>query len=206
MQTDYQTALDFISQNDKTLGRYIKKVGPCTLTTSRNQNPFSSLLTAIVYQQLHAKAAETILNRFLALYPGKRFPAPEDVLKTNEKKMLAAGLSRSKMLSIKDLALKTKEGVVPSLRQIKKMSNEEIQIRLTSIRGIGRWTVDMFLIFKLGRLDVVAATDYGVRQGFKLVYKLEELPTPEQIEEKSKKWQPYASLASWYFWRVLELK
>lgn len=203
---NYDTALAFISQNDKTLARYIKKVGPCTLAPSQGQSPFSSLLNAIVYQQLHAKAAETILNRFLALYPGKRFPTPEDVLKTSEKKMLSAGLSRSKMLSIKDLALKTQEGVVPSTKQIKKMSNEEIQARLTSIRGIGRWTVDMFLIFKLGRLDVVAATDYGVRQGFKLVYRLKELPSPEQIEVKSKKWQPYASLASWYFWRVLELK
>lgn len=200
----YQDAVDFLCRADKKLKRHIQKVGPCGLEISKTQTPFASLFNAIVYQQLTGKAADTILKRVLALYPNKRFPKPEDVLKTSEKKLRAAGLSASKVASIRDLAKKTIEGVVPTTAKIKKMSNQEIQEHLITIRGVGRWTIDMLLIFKLGRLDIVASTDYGVRKGFMKVYGLKELPTPEQIEEKAKCWQPYSSIVCWYMWRALD--
>jgi DNA-3-methyladenine glycosylase II len=150
-------------------------------------------------------AARTILKRFLKLYPGKRFPAPADVLVTPDEQMRAAGLSRAKTAAIKDIAAKTVEGIVPGLRVITKLSNEEIIERLTTVRGVGPWTVEMLLMFTLGRLDVLPSTDYGVRKGFAVTFGWKDLPTPKELLEYGERWRPHRSTAAWYLWRALEL-
>jgi DNA-3-methyladenine glycosylase II len=190
---------------DKTLARLIKQVGPCALKPRNRRSPFEALVTAVTHQQLNGTAASTILNRMLALYPGKRFPAPEDLVATPEEKLRGAGLSRAKTAAIKDIAAKTLAGIVPASTAIRKLSNEEILERLTTVRGVGPWTVEMLLIFTLGRLDVMPATDYGVRKGFALTYGWKDLPTPRELLEYSERWRPHRSTVAWYFWRALDL-
>jgi len=198
-------AIEHLSRSDKMLARLIKKVGPCTMKIKNRRTPFAALVSAVTYQQLNGTAAETILKRFLALYPGKRFPTPEDVLATPEELMRGAGLSRAKVAAIKDIAAKTVEGIVPGSREIVRLSNEEILERLTSVRGVGPWTVEMLLMFTLGRLDVLPVTDYGVRKGFAVTFGWKELPTPKELLEYGERWRPHRSTAAWYLWRALEL-
>jgi len=197
-------AIEHLCRSDKILARLIKKVGPCTMRL-RRRTPFAALVSAVTYQQLNGTAAETILKRFLALYPAKRFPTPEDVLATRDEFMRAAGLSRAKTAAIKDIAAKTVEGIVPSSRIIVKLSNEEIIERLTSVRGVGPWTVEMLLMFTLGRLDVLPSTDYGVRKGFAITFGWKDLPTPKELLAYGERWRPHRSTAAWYLWRALEL-
>jgi DNA-3-methyladenine glycosylase II len=197
-------AIEHLSRSDKVLARLIKKVGPCTMKL-RRRTPFVALVSAVTYQQLNGTAAETILKRFIALYPGKRFPTPEDVLATPDERMRAAGLSRAKTAAIKDIAAKTVGGIVPSSRIIIKLSNEEIIERLTAVRGVGPWTVEMLLMFTLGRLDVLPATDYGVRKGFAVTFGWQDLPTPKELLEYGERWRPHRTTAAWYLWRALEL-
>ncbi len=198
-------AVEHLCRSDKSLARLIKKVGPCKLKPHKRRSPFIALVTAVTHQQLNGIAAQTILKRFLALYPGKRFPLPEDVLATPDDRMRTAGLSRAKVAAIKDIAAKTIEGVVPDLRAITKLSNEEIIERLTSVRGVGPWTVEMLLMFTLGRLDVLPATDYGVRKGFAVTFGWKDLPTPKELLEYGERWRPHRTTAAWYLWRALEL-
>ena len=198
-------AVEYLCRADKKLARLIRQAGPCTMKTHRRRPPFVALVTAVAHQQLNGTAAMSILKRVLALYPGKRFPAPEDLLATPDDQLRAAGLSRAKIASIKDIAAKTIEGVVPGLREAHKLSNEEILERLTSVRGVGPWTVEMFLMFTLGRLDVLPATDYGVRKGFALTFGWKDLPTPKELLEYGERWRPHRTTASWYMWRALEL-
>jgi DNA-3-methyladenine glycosylase II len=198
-------ALEHLSRSDKTLARLIKKVGPCTMKLHTRRTPFVALVTAVTHQQLNGTAAQTILKRFLSLYPGKRFPSPEDVLLTPDDRLRTAGLSRAKVAAIKDIAAKTVDGIVPGSRDIAKLSNEEIIERLTSVRGVGQWTVEMLLMFTLGRLDVLPATDYGVRKGFAVTFGWKELPTPKELLEYGERWSPHRSTAAWYMWRALEL-
>jgi DNA-3-methyladenine glycosylase II len=198
-------AVTHLCRTDKALARLIKKVGPCKMKPHSRRTPFVALVTAVTYQQLNGTAARTILKRFLALYPGKRFPTPEDVLATPEERMRAAGLSRAKTAAIKDIAAKTIEGIVPGSRAITKLSNEEIIERLTSVRGVGPWTVEMLLMFTLGRLDVLPVTDYGVRKGFAVTFGWKDLPTPKELLEYGERWRPHRSTAAWYLWRALEL-
>lgn len=198
-------AVEHLCRSDKTLARLITRVGPCTLKLHSRRTPFVALVTAVTHQQLNGTAAKTILKRFLALYPGKRFPTPEDVLATPEDLMRSAGLSRAKIAAIKDIAAKTIAGLVPGSRAIAKLSNEEIIERLVSVRGVGPWTVEMLLIFTLGRLDVLPVTDYGVRKGFALTFGWKDLPTPKELLEYGERWRPHRSTAAWYLWRALEL-
>ena len=165
-----------------------------------------SLVRAVAYQQLTGKAAETILGRVLALYPGKKFPEPEDLLKTPDRKLRAAGLSWAKVRAVKDIAAKTIEGVVPASRALVRMTDEAIVERLTAVRGVGKWTVEMMLIFKMGRPDVWPVTDYGVRKGLALLYKMKELPTFKETLEFGERWRPHRSAAAWYLWRACDLK
>ncbi|MCU0785935.1 MAG: DNA-3-methyladenine glycosylase [Verrucomicrobia bacterium] len=167
--------------------------------------PFQALVRSVTFQQLNGKAAETILGRVLALYPGKRFPAPEELLATPDDQLRAAGLSRNKTAAVKDIAAKTLEGIIPDSRAIKKLSNEEILERLTTVRGVGPWTVEMLLMFTLGREDVLPATDFGLRKGFALTYGLEELPSPKELLAHGEKWRPHRTTASWYLWRAVDL-
>src|SRR2546422_4247226 len=200
----HEAAIDHLSQSDKVLARLIRRVGPCRLEARRSASPFQTLVQSVAHQQLNGTAAKTILKRVIAIYPGRKFPAPEDLLATPDEKLRGAGLSRAKVASIKDIAAKTLEGVVPPARTIAKMPDSEILERLTTIRGVGPWTVEMLLIFKLGRLDVLPATDFGVRKGFALIFMRDDLPKPAELLEHGERWRPYRSIASWYLWRGLD--
>jgi DNA-3-methyladenine glycosylase II len=197
-------AIHHLTRTDKTLGRVITRVGPCRLKPKR-RSPYEALLQAVVYQQLNGTAAATILGRVKALFPGRRLPKPADLLATNDDRLRAAGLSRAKTAALKDIAAKTVDGIVPTSRAIARLSEAEIIERLTTVRGVGPWTVDMLLIFTLGRPDVLPATDYGVRQGFARTYGLKELPLPKEILAYGERWRPHRSTAAWYLWRALEL-
>jgi DNA-3-methyladenine glycosylase II len=197
-------ALAHLCARDKILARLIKKVGPCTLKPKRRQ-PFEALVSAVTHQQLNGVAARTILNRVIALYPGKRFPTPADLLATPDERLRAAGLSRAKTAALKDLADQTISGVVPSLRAVGRLEDAEIIERITAVRGVGPWTVEMLLMFTLGRPDVLPAADYGVRKGFAVTYGLAELPTPKELLAHGERWRPHRTTAAWYLWRALEL-
>jgi DNA-3-methyladenine glycosylase II len=167
-------------------------------------NPFDALAESIAYQQLSGKAAATIWKRVRALFPRRKHLDPKLVLVTPDEKLRAAGLSRSKIAALKDLAAKTIDGTVPSSRALARMTDEEIIARLITVRGIGRWTAEMLLLFDLGRLDVWPVADYGVRKGFAKTFGRRKLPTPKQLMKFGEKWRPYRSLAAWYFWRALD--
>jgi DNA-3-methyladenine glycosylase II len=183
----------------------IEVVGPCTLTI-HTRPPFEALLQSIVYQQLNGHAAETILGRVLAIYQPKYFPLPEDLLATGDADLRAAGLSRAKTAAMKSLAEHALAGVIPTRAQALRLSNDELIERLTQVRGIGRWTVEMFLIFGLGRPDIWPVLDFGVRKGLGLTFARRRLPTPKQAEPYARKFAPYASVAAWYLWRACEIK
>jgi len=195
-----------LSAVDRILARVIRKVGPVQVTPPRGVSPYMSLVQAVAHQQLTGKAANTILGRVLALYPGKKFPDPEDLLKTPNRKLRAAGFSWAKVRSVKDIAAKTIEGVVPPSRALVRMADAEIIERLTAVRGVGSWTVEMMLIFTLGRPDVWPAADYGVRKGIALVYKMKDLPTIKETLEFGERWRPHRSAAAWYLWRACDLQ
>lgn len=183
----------------------IEQVGPCTLTTHALP-PFEALVQSIVYQQLNGRAAETILGRVLAIYAPKSFPTPQDLLATDDARLRAAGLSRAKAAAVKSLARHALEGVVPRRAQAVRLANEALIERLTQVRGIGRWTVEMFLIFGLGRPDVWPVLDFGVRKGLGLTFGKRGVPTPKQATPFGRRFSPYGSVAAWYFWRACELK
>jgi len=166
--------------------------------------PFDALAESIAYQQLSGKAAATIWGRVRALYPRRKWLDPKLVLATPDEKLRACGLSGSKTVAVKDLAAKAIDGIVPSAPALAKMSDEEIIERLTAVRGIGRWTVEMLLLFQLGRLDVWPVTDYGVQKGYAKTFGKRKLPTPKQLQKIGEKWRPYRSIAAWYFWRALD--
>jgi DNA-3-methyladenine glycosylase II len=166
--------------------------------------PFDALAESIAYQQLSGKAAATIFGRVRALYPKRKWLDPEQLLATPDETLRAAGLSRAKTAALKDLAAKTLDGTVPVGRALIRMSDDEIIARLTTVRGIGRWTVEMLLLFDLGRPDVWPVDDYGVRKGFAKTFGRRQLPTPKQLMKFGEKWRPYRSVAAWYFWRALD--
>ncbi len=166
--------------------------------------PFDALAESIAYQQLSGKAAATIWGRVRALYPRRKYLDPKLILKTPDETLRAAGLSRAKVAALKDLAAKTIDGSVPQAGALAKMSDEEIIERLVAVRGIGRWTAEMLLLFDLGRPDVWPVHDYGVRKGFAKTFGRRKLPTPKQLMKLGEKWRPYRSAAAWYFWRALE--
>src|SRR5438034_10280890 len=167
--------------------------------------PFDALAESIAYQQLNGKAAAAIWDRVRALYPQRKRLDPAKVLATPDETLRAAGLSRAKIAAIKDLAAKTLDGTVPSSRALLRMSDGEIVARLTAVRGIGRWTVEMLLLFDLGRPDVWPIHDYGVQKGFAKTFGKRKLPTPKQLLKHGKKFAPHRSVAAWYFWRALDV-
>jgi len=183
----------------------IDQVGPCVLTT-HTLPPYEALVQSIAYQQLNGRAAETILGRVLAIYAPKSFPAPQDLLDTEDAALRAAGLSRAKTAAMKSLAQHALDGVVPTRAQAVRLSNEVLIERLTRVRGIGRWTVEMFLIFGLSRPDIWPVLDFGVRKGLGLTFGKRGVPTPRQAEPYVRKFSPWSSVAAWYFWRACELK
>ena len=210
---DVALALDHLAAVDARLGELIARVGPFRLRVKSTHSPFEALLEAILYQQLHANAAKAILGRLLAGF-GNVHPQPEQMLAASEEMLRAAGLSRGKLLSLRDLAAKSLDGTVPSLAKIRRMTDQEIVERLSQVRGIGTWTAEMLLIFRLGRPDVFPETDYGVRKGYLLTFgkvnpgkpvSADMLPKPQQMARRAKRWQPWRSVASWYLWRASEL-
>ena len=174
------------------------------ITPAVSLRPFDALAESIAYQQLSGKAAATIFGRVRALYPKRKWLDPEQLLATPDETLRAAGLSRAKTAALKDLAAKTIDGTVPAGRALIRMSDDEIITRLTAVRGIGRWTVEMLLLFDLGRPDVWPVDDYGVQKGFAKTFGRRKLPTPKQLMKFGEKWRPYRSVAAWYFWRALD--
>jgi len=201
---DLSIAEAHIRTADPKLAAMIDLHGPCRIDPDGLMSPFAALVRSIAYQQLTGKAAATIHGRVLTLYRPRRHPRPEDVLATADDRLRGAGLSRAKILAVKDLAAKTLDGTVPTIARLKRLDDEEIVERLSSVRGVGRWTVEMLLIFRLGRPDVLPATDYGVRKGFQRTFRTRGLPTPAQVLKRGERWRPYRSIASWYLWRSLE--
>jgi DNA-3-methyladenine glycosylase II len=169
------------------------------------QSPFQALLRAIVYQQLSGKAAATIFGRVKALYPGRHGLRPAAILETPDEVLRAAGMSRAKTAAVKDLAAKTLDGTVPAVAKLHRMDDAEILSRLVGVRGIGPWTVEMLLMFRLGRPDVLPVSDLGVRRGFMLTYETGEMPHAKHLLDHAECWRPYRSVASWYLWRAVDL-
>ncbi len=190
---------------DPALESLIGRVGEFTMRPVPTHSLFQVLVRSIVYQQLTGKAAATILGRVVGLFAPKRFPTPGDLLEVSSERLRSAGLSTAKTAALKDLAARALDGTVPSLARVRLMDDEEIIERLTAVRGIGRWTVEMLLIFKLGRPDVLPVGDLGVRKGFAVTLGKRKLPDPAVMVRRAERWRPYRSVASWYLWRALEL-
>jgi DNA-3-methyladenine glycosylase II len=182
----------------------VSRFGPFPLKTKRGFEPFHALARSIVYQQLNGRAAETIFSRVQALFPESAMLEPEGIRDADPLVLRGAGLSQNKMLALKDLAAKAIEGVVPARGELLKLRDEEIIERLTAVRGIGRWTVEMLLIFSLGRKDVLPVTDLGVRKGFARLQNVENLPAPSALFEYGERWRPVRSVAAWYLWRLMD--
>ncbi len=182
----------------------IGRVGPPRLGVQRQRSPYEALVRAIAHQQLHGKAAEAILARFVALYPDGLFPAPEAVLATPEDALRGCGFSASKIAGIRDICARTIDGTVPTRRASTRLDDEALIQRLTTIRGVGRWTVEMLLIFTLGRPDILPVDDFGVREGYRLLYGLDAQPKPRALAEIGLAWAPYRSFATWYLYRATE--
>ncbi len=205
LRFDPDAAIRHLTAADPELGLIIGRSTAFRVRPTRAQSLFAALLESIVYQQLSGKAAETILGRVVALFRPRRFPRPEDLLAVPEARLRAAGLSRNKAAALKDLARRTLDGTVPSLARAQAMTDEELIERLTTVRGVGRWTVEMILIFRLGRPDVLPVGDLGVRKGFRRAFGMRRLPAPVTITRRAERWRPYRSVASWYLWRAAEL-
>jgi 3-methyladenine DNA glycosylase/8-oxoguanine DNA glycosylase len=201
---DPQAATAHLSHVDAPLARLIEAAGPFRMPIRTMHSPFEALARNIIYQQLNGTAAAAIHARVLALAAGSRL-RPADVLDASDDALRAAGLSRNKLDALRDLAAKTIDGTVPSLARLKRMADEEIVERLTEVRGIGRWTVEMLLMSRLGRPDVLPVGDFGVRKGFSILYRRDQLPTPKELTAYAERWRPYRTVASWYMWRAVEL-
>lgn len=195
-----------LSRSDKKLAKLIKLVGPVTIETPKRFDPFHSLARSIVYQQLSGKAAATIFGRVLATVPSPKEFTPERIQKISDETLRSAGLSRAKLAALRDLCDKTLDGVVPDFRTMTKMADADIIECLTSIRGIGQWTVEMLLMFSLGRPDILPVTDLGIRKGFQKIYGGDEMPTPKTLAQFGERWAPHRTTAAWYLWRALELE
>jgi len=203
---DPSVAIEHLRASDPALARLIDAVGPFRMQLKKTSGIFAMLAEAIVYQQLTGKAAATIFARVCALFPrAHEGPTAEKLLRVSDEKLRGAGLSGAKLLALRDLARRAKRGEIPTLTEVHRMEDEAIVERLTQVRGIGRWTVEMLLIFRLGRPDVLPADDYGIRKGFAIAFRKRELPAPRDVERRGARWKPYRTVASWYLWRAVEL-
>lgn len=205
-QPDHTEAVEHLKRVDPKLAALIERVGPCTRVIPHHFSVFYSLMRSIMYQQLAGKAAATICARVEKACAGGKRPTPEQVMATSDEALRAAGLSRNKLAAIRDLAAKTADGTVPDLKTMHRLSDDEIIKRLTEVRGIGRWTAEMLLMFRLGRPDVLPCDDYGVRKGAQLTYRLRKLPDKKRLTKLAECWRPHRSVGSWYMWRALDIK
>ncbi|WP_130899302.1 DNA-3-methyladenine glycosylase [Pseudomonas sp. Sample_11] len=201
----YEMASAFLAAIDTDWQRHISAVGPCLHQPHPARDPYESLVRAIAYQQLHAKAGDAILGRLVGLFPGQVFPRPEQILATEVEQLRACGFSASKIATIQGIAQATLDGVVPDYPTARAMDDETLIERLTSLRGVGRWTVEMLLIYSLERMDILPADDFGVREGYRRLKGLEVQPTRKQMIEIGQAWKPYRTVAAWYLWRVAKV-
>ena len=196
----HKTATDFLAKLDTDWARLIETVGDCTFAPDANA-PDAALVSAIAYQQLHPKAGDAIMARFLKLY-ANQFPTPRQILATNFDDLRACGFSGRKIETIQGIARAAQSGLVPDRNTAEALSDEELIARLVPLKGIGRWTVEMFLMFTLGRMDVLPVDDFGVVNGYKRLKNLEAAPKPKEMAAIGLAWQPHRTVASWYLWRV----
>ena len=199
-----RSAVKRLKAADPKLAAIIERVGPFRLRLEVERGPYESLFEAVVYQQLSGRAAATILGRAKALFEAGRFPTPREILDTPADLLRTAGLSRPKIAALKDLALKALGGGIPCHAALERMGDEEIVERLTEVRGVGRWTVEMLLIFRLGRPDVLPLQDYGLRRGFSVMLGRKAVASPQQLARRGERWRPFRTVASWYLWRAAE--
>jgi DNA-3-methyladenine glycosylase II len=197
-------AVTHLRSVDPVLAGLIARVGRCGLTVNRTEEPYCALVRAIAFQQLHANAARSILARFVALYPGVDFPTPAMVLSTGEAALRGVGFSGAKVAAIRDIAAHAAAGAVPNRRAAARLADAALIERLTQIRGVGRWTVEMLLIFTLGRPDVLPVDDFGVRDGYRHLHGLAEPPRPRDLAAIGEMWAPFRSTAAWYLWRAAD--
>jgi 3-methyladenine DNA glycosylase/8-oxoguanine DNA glycosylase len=201
---DLRAAIEHLSAKDALLAKVIEGAAEFRIQTDGTESPYEVLLESIAYQSISGKAAATIFGRIKALGASGRAPTPEEMLRLRKSVLRKAGLSGAKILAMKDLARKTIEGVVPSHDEAEEMADEELVERLTAVRGIGAWTVEMFLIFRLGRPDVLPIHDLGVKKGWSVTYGKKRMPKPKELLAFGERWRPYRTVASWYMWRAFE--
>jgi 3-methyladenine DNA glycosylase/8-oxoguanine DNA glycosylase len=206
-QPDFTEAVEHLKNADPKMAALIDQVGPCTMQIRHHHSIFYSLLRAITYQQLAGAAASKIFARVEQCCSANGSqPTPELVMAATDEALRGAGLSRNKLAAIRDLAAKTLDGTVPDLKAVRTMGDEEIIERITQVRGIGRWTVEMLLMFRLGRMDVLPVDDYGVRKGAQVTYRMRKLPDKKRLTKVAEKWRPWRSVGSWYMWRAADIK
>lgn len=198
----YREATEYLAALDPDWARHIAATGPCLHQATPGREPYEVLVRAIAYQQLHARAAEAILGRLLALFPEADFPGPEQLLAVTPESMRACGFSASKMATIQGIAQGRLDGLVPSREEALAMADEALIERLVALRGVGRWTVEMLLIYSLARSDVLPVDDFGVREGYRRLKGLDKAPTPAQMRSLGGGWRPYCTVAAWYLWRA----
>ncbi|WP_437781938.1 methylated-DNA--[protein]-cysteine S-methyltransferase [Sorangium sp. So ce1097] len=202
---DPDAAVAHVRASDAALARLIDAVGPFRMRLDRTSSLFLALAESIVYQQLTGKAAATIFARVRALFPrAHEGLTPEQILRAPDEKLRAAGLSQAKLLALRDLARRAADGELPTLAEARRMEDDELVERLTRVRGVGRWTVEMLLMFRLGRPDVLPVDDYGIRKGFAIAFGLGDLPARKELEAHGARWRPYRTVASWYLWRAVD--
>lgn len=197
-------ARQHLRKSDAAMAALMARIGPPRLVVNEERDLFLSLARAIIFQQLHGKAAETIFQRTCALFPRSEQFTARDIRRASEDKLRSAGLSRNKQLALRDLADKVSDGSLPLMEDLHSMDNDAIVDALTTVRGIGRWTVEMLLMFRLGRPDVLPVDDFGVRKGFMLMHGHDTMPTPKALRAHGEIWAPYRSVASWYLWRAAD--
>ena len=205
---DPEEAVAALAGVDADLGAFMKLAGPCRIAErewAQPATPFEALARSIVYQQLSGKVAGTIYGRFVELFDGAG-PTPEELLSFSDEQLRGCGLSRNKMLAVRDLAEKRLDGTVPDREGLRGLPDDDILERLTAVRGIGPWTVQMLLMFYLGRPDVLPATDLGIQKGYQLVYGADALPSPKELAAHGEKWKPWRTVASWYLWEAVHIE
>jgi DNA-3-methyladenine glycosylase II len=201
---DLAAAVAHLSSCDPCIARLVQEARAFEPQIDHSQSPYEALMEAIAYQSISGKAAATIYARIKALSANGGPPAPQEMLQLKTKALRKAGLSGAKILAMKDLAQKTIDGVVPTYEEALKLSDDELVERLISVRGIGAWTVEMFLIFRLGRPDVLPIHDLGVQKGWSVAYGKKHMPRPAELLASGERWRPYRTVASWYMWRAFE--
>jgi DNA-3-methyladenine glycosylase II len=198
-------ALRHLRRVDPVMVELIRQAGPFTLAPAPRRGPYEALVRAVAHQQLTGKVAETILGRLVVLYGGDEYPTPEQLLATPDRFLRGVGFSQAKTAALKDIAARTLDGTIPPRRSLARMKDEAIVKRLIVTRGVGRWTVEMFLMFTLGRPDVLPVDDYGIRFGYKIAYGKRTIPKPRALAKLGERWAPYRTTASWYLWRAVDM-